>query len=292
MQQSTSGHHQNQWGNDSNDLKNLNNTFSTLTGEGDKGGTPTQERFIDKFYPFMHTARIEQLFVMESTTKEDLPKNLVTASESSEYVEFGVRYGAKEAFAMLFIFLAFGIWQFVNILKNPYSPNLSIADRSIYIALAIPVIYGLVYSIHLSKFNIGKLTGKVITALLVGRMIPVIILGMTLSYALWGLDNIVNTGREAVLKFAITIVPQDKTMYSLASNAASMLMMPFGGGFAVQPQNVAYAIIQIAPMLSSAWQKIMYLAIGIAFLPIIGSSFKRVTHQANKDRAIEELKNY
>lgn len=290
--QHSSGQHQNQWGNDGNDLKSLNNTFSTLAGENDRGGSPTHERFIDKFYPFMHTARIEQLFVMESTTKEDLPKNLVTAGESAEYVEFGVRYGTIEAVAMLLVFLFFSIWQFVNLLHYPYNPDLAIAGKSVYFALAIPVSYGIAYSLHLTKYNIGKLTGKVITSLLVGRLAPVMILTMVISYVLWGFENIVNTDRTSILQFALSAVPQDKAFYSIVATAASTIMMPFGGGFQVQSQNVAFAIIQIAPILSSAWEKIMYLSILTAFIPIIGSSYKRLTHQANKERAINELKNY
>lgn len=281
----------NQWGNDLSDVKNLNGVFG-----GDKQKERAlqnqNKRFVDYFYPFVHTARIEQLYVMESSSKEDLPKNLVTAGERAEYIEIGVRYGFKEIAWVLMLFLLFVSIQIVHTLKYPYG-DMDMLNNGLLLGSIVFIAYGLSYTLHIGKYNIGHLTSKVITAILTGRLMIVAGALFMISWMLWGLESYLYASNETILLIADSVVPdKDNGAYPVIAGIFSTLMIPFGGPFIVEDATVAYAISIIFPLLLSTWWKIALVGAGSVFIPLIGSSMIRASKDRTKNKALEELERY
>jgi hypothetical protein len=283
--------YENQWGNDSADINNLNRALGSQKKDKQQQ-IKDKERAIDIFYPFAHTARIEQLFVMETTSKEQLPKNLVTAGERAEYAEFGIKYGLKESIAIVVVFLLALIIQTATLLKYP-SDNTSYLSGSIILASIIPISYGLAYTFHIAKYNVGHLTSKVINALLAGRLI---IVGMVVFVVGWGLlsfESYIYANTSVILTTAETLVPDaDGSVYVFIKNALSYIMIPFGGSFMVTEQSVAYAMTVIIPELFLTWKLISIFAIISLLAPMVTTGIFRQMNDTRDKKAQTELENY
>lgn len=280
------------WSNDFSDINNINRTMGS---NGSKNNTVVKEpraRFIDHFYPFVHTARIEQLYVMETTSKEALPNNLVTAGERAEYVEMGVRYGFKESMMILVVYFVFLVLQLVGCLKYP-SPSTEYMNQSFLIAALIPIVYGVSYSAHISKYNVGHLTAKVINSILFGRLMILTMALFMIGWALWALESYVYSNVDVIITISNALVPSKSSgSYSAIANALSVVMTPFGGGFTVTESSLAYSMTVIIPELLSTWGKISIVTGLAALLPIIIAGYHKNMVGNREQKAQEELNNY
>ncbi len=279
-----------EWTNDASDLNNLNSAMGSK--KKDKSQHEKERRFIDHFYPFGHTGRIEHLFVMESNSKEPLHANLVTAGERAEYAEYGVRYAIKEILVALSIFLLAVIMQAVSLLKYPSSET-PILDQAPIFTAAVTMIYGLAYTFHLAKYNVGPLTGKVIAALLAGRMIVILSVVFGVGWGLSMMEDYIYANTSIILTIADYAVPdRSNGFYELIATAYSYLMMPFGGGFPVSEQGVAYMLTVIAPELFPSWREAGLISLITAVIPIVVTAIYRQINATRDQKVQVEYENY
>lgn len=278
----------------SNDFSDVNNLSKTLGSDKSKQQQQAKEkkRFIDSFYPFIHTARIEQLYVMETTTKEPLPRNLITAGERAEYVEIGIIYGLKESAMIVVLFLLFTIIQIFSTLKYP-TPLTTTINLSMYFVSLIAIGYGTAYTMHIAKYNVGFLTEKVIHALLLGRFIIIMIVIFLIGWVLKGLETYMMSNITTLLMTADAIVPdRDGGWYGIIGNILSIPMIPFGGGFPVTEESLAYILSIVIPKLFEVWVKISFVISASILAPIVFSMIHRSNYDSRNDKAQKELDNY
>lgn len=281
----------NGWSNDFSDINNLNKTLGG-NSQADKNPKKDDGRFIDIFYPFNHTARIEQLFVMETTSKDPLPKNLVTASERNEFIEIGFRYGFKEGAIMVLLFLVFVIVQFATTMKVP-SQDTSAITNGLLLSSLVSLAYGVAYSIHITKYDVGILTSKTINSLLAGRFAVVAIIMLSVGWALWALQTYVYSDPSAILKWAVAVVPsKEGGGYDIAATGFSFVMIPFGGSFPVTEWSVAYSLTVLIPELFSSWWLLSIIAMVSVIAPIVIAAIHKKTSSISEGRAQTELDNY
>lgn len=279
------------WSNDASDINNLNKLMGSQNSK-EKQSIKDDKRFIDYFYPFVHTARIEQLYVMETTSNEPLPKNLVTAGERAEYIEIGVRYGFKEAAMFIGVYLVIVIIQFLSTIKYP-SPDTSILSNGLWFAILISLIYGSAYTLHIAKFNVGQLTSKVITSLLAGRMIVVGIVAFAIGWITWGIESYIYANVDVVLLAADYMVPDKNSgFYEVIAGVFTILATPFGGPFTVTENSVAYAFTIAIPELFNTWGKIALAACLSVFIPLLAASFYKSAAYYRANKARIEFDNY
>jgi hypothetical protein len=284
----------NQWSNDASDMNNLNGAFgSQKKDKAQNQSSQEQNRVIDSFYPFAHTAYIEKLFVMESTSKEQLPENLVTAGERAEYAEFGFKYGLKEALPALVIFFILCIIQMVSLLKSP-SSNTGYMTAAMILSSIVPIIYGLSYTFHIAKYNVGTLTAKLINPFLAGRLMAVGMVVFTIGWGLLQFQTYIYSNVSVIVTAANTLAPESSGGLAsvIIKNIMSIVMAPFGGTFDISSQSVAYMMVILIPKLFSTWKIIGIIISTSLLMPIITTSILRKLNDNNNKRAQIELENY
>lgn len=279
------------WSNNASDINNLNKLTGSQNSK-DNQSIKNDKRFIDYIYPFRSTDRIEQLYVMETTSNEPLPKNLVTAGERAEYIAIGVQYGFKEATMLIGVYLSIVIIQFLSTMKYP-SSDTSILSNGLWFAIAISLIYGLAYTLHIAKFNAGELTSKVIIPLLSGRMIAIGIVAFVLGWIAWGIESYANANVDTVLLTADYMVPdKNNIFYGVIADFITILATPFGGNFTVTEISLAYAFTIAIPELLSTWSKIALAACLSTLIPLLATIFYRNAAYYRLNKARIEFDNY
>lgn len=281
-----------EWGNDASDINSLNSLLGSKKNNKQNIENGEKRRFIDRFYPFIHSARIERLYTMEMTSKEQLPANIVTAEERAEYIETGVRYGLKESLLTLSIFFVGLVVQAWVTLRTT-SDNVMLLQNFVYFAMMVPVIYGIAYTAHLGKYNVGVLTSKVITAILVGRVMTSAIMVTIVAWSLLSIESYFNSHIDVIASVSNIIVP-DRTsvLYPMISNAATMIGNTFGGAFVVTKQSFALMLTIIIPSLFSTWKFIAITEIIFLAVPLIYSNVHRKLNETKIVQPQEDLKNY
>lgn len=281
-----------EWGNDASDINSLNSLLGSKKNNKQNIENGEKRRFIDRFYPFIHSARIERLYTMEMTSKEQLPANVVTAEERAEYIETGVRFGLKESLLTLLVFSIGLIAQIWSILKTT-SDNVMLLQNFTYFAMLIPVAYGIAYTAHLGKYNVGVLTSKVITALFAGRMMISAIMVSIIAWSLLSMESYFNAHIDVIASVSNIIVPDTTSvMYPMLSNIATMIGTTLGGAFVVTKQSFALMLTIIIPSLFSTWKFIAFTEIIFLTVPIVYSNIHRKLNETKIAQPQEDLENY
>jgi hypothetical protein len=282
----------NQWGNDASDIKNLKELFGNDLSKEQQREQEVSRTTISKLYPIQHTMRIELLSVNEITAKEPLPASLVTYGESTEYIEYGARYGSKESFMTYTIFLIGLLIQFIATLKSGiYNEHTLIIAAGV--SMIISAVYGITYSSHIAKFSTGPLTTKLITSLLVGRLMIVLVFLSMVGFGLHMLTDYISKDPNVLLQMADAIVPDHKNMFYIPiAKFANMIMTPFGGGFEVTKLSVAYTLVATLPNIFKVWTYLAIVEIFFAFIPLIMTRVNGKRNYMTNNVAKEELENY
>lgn len=280
---------QSDWGNDISDVKNLNSAWGNNSASVSQNTDKT--RAIDWFYPFIHTGRIEQLAMMETTSKEPLPKNLVTAGERAEYFEIGIRYGLKEIIFATLVFLTFILIQFVVTLKSLSLENV-FSTYGTVLAILLIVIYGASYTAHIAKYNVGVLTSKVIISMLMGRLIAIVIFVVFVGWTFWVAQQYVLANPNFAETLKNVFPTSGGFIHTVLSAFFSVLMIPFGGAFKVTPQSLVFAVNQMPQDIFSNWRSITIVAFFSSFLTLGVSVFFRRINEIKRAKPEEQLEVY